>query len=1044
MTLFSNLPMRLTAQQLADCRTIFRIHGEGGYNSLSAAPLFLSFFILLTVFLPASAFSQTGSSCNQWAIEVCEAPLSYRTDIYGNPGCADNCFRVYYHFYLVRAGAQSDLQTEQTFTFTDLSLIGTLGVTAGNSSATGPGLSQVNVKESVACTTNFPGLNNPGNPSSPILNYSPADHKFTYQVSSGSNQPVMSWSIYGRIPLFVLAVDVFPGETVEPSNLSFSFTLTDANGANPVVCNGVVASCTSPQNLAKAIAQPTTQCTSSLGAPFFRIGSAVDAPAPGFPKRKKMPVWVYESASTVFSWNEVDFLISVATGQSMLAPTIEGGLIPANAVKPYQLGSGYRIYAHNIGTIQIQNGASAPNIGNTLFYIVFDGPQLESECADIEVSFTGHARIDGGNFSCCKPVLGNPVTVSWDATNCVTAHCAEVRLRAAHYPVTQPSNCGDAIYFDLYASATQNTDLSAVRLTLRIKKTGTFSLNTAQTISPYCSPGSCITVTDISADYLRVEYNVFGLSNLYLFANTPKLLATIALTTSDNGCISGITFIDAVALKTGATNECLTSYQSEFPENATTDDICAVGHIFQVSAETESGNPIAAWNYYVDYHDDNFTNCRYHGLSPDGSTVSRCVCILQNTEQNVVLKKADNPLNGVSTYDLVLISKHILGLLPLSSGFNILAGDANMSGSLTTFDIAEIRKLILGIYTDFPVANSWRFIDKDFKSAVQGSTNPFPIIHVKDPQVGQQGNPNLAGGNQYSNISGLQNYFADEEFGEFSLPPTTSLDSKAEFVGFKVGDVNNTAIPSFTQQQTDDRAVVALPLGTKNLEGRAGAMIEIPVFSLARQSLLGWQMALQFDTSVLQVSGVRWPSDIPYGAMQDRGWHLAQPGELRLLWFDGKGASSFEAGTPLFLVQARLRQDVRGAQQLLTLAPNGIPPEAYDKELRPYGLALESSGRQLLAVPVVLETTATPSYRLSAYPNPAGAHFRLEIEASAAAAARLEIRDVLGREVAGRPLELTPGMNTLPDAQLPALAPGQYIISLYTPASVETIRLVKR
>ncbi len=65
-----------------------------------------------------------------------------------------------------------------------------------------------------------------------------------------------------------------------------------------------------------------------------------------------------------------------------------------------------------------------------------------------------------------------------------------------------------------------------------------------------------------------------------------------------------------------------------------------------------------------------------------------------------------------------------------------------MSGSLTTFDIAEIRKLILGIYTDFPVANSWRFIDKDFKSAVQGSTNPFPIIHVKDPQVGQQGNPN--------------------------------------------------------------------------------------------------------------------------------------------------------------------------------------------------------------------------------------------------------------------------------------------------------------
>ncbi|MBP6825766.1 MAG: T9SS type A sorting domain-containing protein [Saprospiraceae bacterium] len=1030
MTLFSNLPMR-PAQQLADCRTIFRIHGGGGYNSLSAAPLFLSFFILLTGFLPAPAFSQTGSSCNQWAIEVCEAPLSYRTDIYGNPGCADNCFRVYYHFYLVRAGAQSDLQTEQTFTFTDLSLIGTLGVTAGNSSATGPGLSQVNVKESVACTTNFPGLNNPGNPSSPILNYSPSDHKFTYQVSSGTNQPVLSWSVYGRLPLFVLAVDVFPGETVEPSNLSFSFTLTDANGANPVVCDGVAASCTSPQNLAKTIAQPTNQCTSSMGIPFFRIGSAVDAPAAGFPKRKKMPVWVYEQANTTFSWNEVDFLISVATGQSMIMPTIEGGLIPASAVKPYALGSGYRIYTHHTGTVQIQNGSSTPNSGNILFYIVIDGPQLESECASVDVAFTGHARIDGGSFSCCKPVLGGTVTALWDATNCVTAHCAEVRLAAVHNSVTQSSNCGNVLYFDLFVNSTQNADLTDVRLALKIKKTGTFALSIAGTVSPYCSPGSCITVTDISADYLRVEYAVSSLSNLNLFANTPKLLATVALTTSDNGCISGIDFLDAVVFKTGATAACLPSWQSEFPENATADDICAVGHIFQVSVETESGTPIEAWNYYVDYHDDNFTNCLYHSLSPDGSTVSRCVCILQNTEQNVVLKKADNYLNGVSTYDLVLISKHIINVLPLS-GFNMLAADANMSGSVTTFDVVELRKLILGIYSELPAANSWRFIDKDLKSAVQNSNNPFLIVHSTNQ-----------GGKTYSDIMDDIKY-ADEEFDEFSLPPTANLDSKAEFTGFKVGDVNNTALPSFTQQQTDDRAAGVLPLGTKNLEGRAGTMIEIPVFSLARQSLSGWQMALRFDTSVLQVTGARWPADIPYGAMQDRGWHLAQPGELRLLWFDGKVASSFEAGTALFFVQARLRQDVRREQQLLYLAPNGISPEAYDKELRQLRLDLEPSDQPLLSVSTALETAALSVYRLSVYPNPAGVHFRLEIEAPAAAAARLEIRDVLGREVIRRSLDLAPGMNAVPDAQLPPLAQGQYIISLFTSAGVETIRLVKR
>jgi hypothetical protein len=74
--------------------------------------------------------------------------------------------------------------------------------------------------------------------------------------------------------------------------------------------------------------------------------------------------------------------------------------------------------------------------------------------------------------------------------------------------------------------------------------------------------------------------------------------------------------------------------------------------------------------------------------------------------------KDDNPLNGVSTYDLVLISKHILGLEPLGTPYKMIAADANKSGSITTFDIVELRKLILGIYTDLPNNTSWRFIDR--------------------------------------------------------------------------------------------------------------------------------------------------------------------------------------------------------------------------------------------------------------------------------------------------------------------------------------------
>ncbi|HMQ47576.1 MAG TPA: carboxypeptidase regulatory-like domain-containing protein [Saprospiraceae bacterium] len=51
----------------------------------------------------------------------------------------------------------------------------------------------------------------------------------------------------------------------------------------------------------------------------------------------------------------------------------------------------------------------------------------------------------------------------------------------------------------------------------------------------------------------------------------------------------------------------------------------------------------------------------------------------------------------VSTFDIVLISRHILGLVPLDSPFKILAADATQSQTLTVSDMIDIRKYVLGI-----------------------------------------------------------------------------------------------------------------------------------------------------------------------------------------------------------------------------------------------------------------------------------------------------------------------------------------------------------
>jgi Dockerin type I domain len=91
--------------------------------------------------------------------------------------------------------------------------------------------------------------------------------------------------------------------------------------------------------------------------------------------------------------------------------------------------------------------------------------------------------------------------------------------------------------------------------------------------------------------------------------------------------------------------------------------------------------------------------------------------------------KEDNPLNGVTTLDLALISKHVLGIETLGTPYKMIAADANKSGTITTFDVVELRKLILGIYDELPNNKSWRFVDKSY--AFPNPSNPSPPLSPK-------------------------------------------------------------------------------------------------------------------------------------------------------------------------------------------------------------------------------------------------------------------------------------------------------------------------
>ncbi|MDO8365214.1 MAG: hypothetical protein Q7T20_00360, partial [Saprospiraceae bacterium] len=174
-------------------------------------------------------------------------------------------------------------------------------------------------------------------------------------------------------------------------------------------------------------------------------------------------------------------------------------------------------------------------------------------------------------------------------------------------------------------------------------------------------------------------------------------------------------------------------------------------------------------------------------------------------------------LNGVTTYDIALISKHILGWAPLTSPYKMIAADANKSGSITSFDIVELRKLILGIYDELPENTSWRFVDKSF--VFPNLNNPFSTLFPESKTV-----ENI----QSSHLS-------------------------EDFVAIKIGDLNGTAMAN-NFMTINERSVGTLLFDVEDRSVESGETFELKM--TADQMVQGFQFTLNTDgLEVLEVSG---------------------------------------------------------------------------------------------------------------------------------------------------------------------------------------------
>lgn len=67
-------------------------------------------------------------------------------------------------------------------------------------------------------------------------------------------------------------------------------------------------------------------------------------------------------------------------------------------------------------------------------------------------------------------------------------------------------------------------------------------------------------------------------------------------------------------------------------------------------------------------------------------------------------------LNGISTFDIVIAARYILGIAVPTNPYAWIAGDVNNSGSLSILDIVLMRKVVLSIDTEFPGSTLTRYI----------------------------------------------------------------------------------------------------------------------------------------------------------------------------------------------------------------------------------------------------------------------------------------------------------------------------------------------
>ena len=257
-------------------------------------------------------------------------------------------------------------------------------------------------------------------------------------------------------------------------------------------------------------------------------------------------------------------------------------------------------------------------------------------------------------------------------------------------------------------------------------------------------------------------------------------------------------------------------------------------------------------------------------------------------------KKDGNDLNGVSTLDVIMIQRHILGIESLNSPYKLIAADVDRSEEISAKDLIEMRRLILGLSEEFSNSDSWRFVDA-----------ALTFVDPQDPWA-----------------SGILETYEIENL---------DADMQVDFIGMKVGDVNNSAVANSSAKGEDIDTDKALEFELTDFAMNAGELYELEFKAQNYTAIAGWQGTVEFDNSKIEVLAVE-------GVELDleEGLHLnldnLEEGYFTLSYSEAEGRS-MEDGDVLFKVTVMSKQTGVNSSEM-ALTSGHTKAEAYYQDNR--------------------------------------------------------------------------------------------------------------